>query len=494
MAATMTRWGWLKLYWPEIATLVAVVLPLAALPVLGFLWLLEQGLALWWLGGLLALSALAAGLRLLPRRANAPPALPAAPESAAAAEKAARAALAEIAAGVSAEDVADAAAARLLLERAVRAVANAYHPDDPHAPLRVTLPELLLMTESFAGRIRRSLSAELPILAHLELTLIPQGLAMGRRGRTLWDAWRVLRFADPVSALLQEARAAIVNAAVTRLTAAGKAQAAAILVREAGEAAISLYAGDFARAADDLAPPAPVADRAPGPTTILVAGRRGAGKSALINALSGRLRAPEGLVAPVERFEAWPLAADGAETVLLEAPGVDGKPSRAWLDEAASADLVLWAVRAHDPARGPDRAALDALRERWAADPARRRPPVVVALTCADRLDPPAEWAPPYDPAGERPKEQAMRAAAAAAEAALGAAPAIPVSVSSPEAAWNLDALRAALAAAAPDAERRKLERALGPAGWAARARDAALSVPGLARQAARLARGVKLR
>jgi hypothetical protein len=110
---------------------------------------------------------------------------------------------------------------------------------------------------------------------------------------------------------------------------------------------------------------------------------------------------------------------------------------------------------------------------------------VVVALASADRLDPPGEWSPPYDAAGDRPKERAMRAAVDAAAGALRTETVIPVSVASPETAWNLAALRAALAAEAPDAERRKLERAMAPEGWTGRARDAARSLPGLARRLA---------
>jgi hypothetical protein len=112
----------------------------------------------------------------------------------------------------------------------------------------------------------------------------------------------------------------------------------------------------------------------------------------------------------------------------------------------------------------------------------------VLALTHADRLPPPREWAPPYAMGGIRAKEQSFRAAMGAARAALDLPVAVPVRSDSPEAAWNLDALRAALAAALPEARRRQLDRAMAPDSWSQVAAQTARSLPALGRRLGRIA------
>ncbi|WP_237217848.1 GTPase family protein, partial [Falsiroseomonas oryziterrae] len=103
---------------------------------------------------------------------------------------------------------------------------------------------------------------------------------------------------------------------------------------------------------------------------------------------------------------------------------------------------------------------LQALRALQAADHARRPPPLVVALTHVDRLRPAAEWTPPYDPAGTRPKEESLRAAMEAVAAALDVprAAVIPVAVPQGAASWNHEALWAAIAAQLDEAKLRRLE------------------------------------
>jgi predicted GTPase len=469
-------------YWREALLLALVVLPLGALPVLGFLWLAQQGLALAWFLGLLLLAALAMLLRSLWARglhgvAAAPPG-PAAPT----AEREARAALDALLTEVGAADIASAEATRRLTERVVGAVAEAFHPGDPNAALRVTLPEVLLMTERFAASLRARMLVELPILARAELTLVPQGLSLSQAGGRLWDAWRVVRLADPLGALLQEARAVLINAALSRLGETARDRVAALLAREIGEVAIDLYAGRFRKAAAELAATAPrlTPEAAPGPVTVLLGGQRNAGKSSLINALSGTLRVPASLTRQSADFTAHAL---GEDLVLVDGPGTGAEPSRAWLDRAAEADAILWVARAHDIARGPDQRALAALRGAQAARRAETAAPVILVLTHADRLPPPRDWAPPYDLQGEAAKEQSFRAALGAARAALDIDRAVILRCDSVADAWNLDALRAALAAALPAARARQLDRAFAPAGWAGLAAGTLVRLPGLARR-----------
>src|SRR5262245_48795263 len=102
-------------------------------------------------------------------------------------------------------------------------------------------------------------------------------------------------------------------------------------------------------------------------------------------------RKPEG--AP-ERFPKV-----GAGALLVDMPGFDESPKTATdlQAEAERADLIIWVASAMQPARGPDRKGLDALRA-WATAQLARRPPfILLTLTRVDELRPAAEWEPPYD-------------------------------------------------------------------------------------------------
>jgi predicted GTPase len=467
--------------WREIAVLIAVVAPLALLPALGVAWLWERGLMLAWLGVLLAVALLAWAARAAwsrqPHGIAAPPPAPSAGD----AERRAHAALDAVLAHVGRDDIATTAALQALAERVLRAVAQAYYPGDANAVLRVTVPELLLMTERFAARLRARLVQQVPLLERAELKLVPQGVALRDGGTRLWRAWRVLRLADPIGALLQEARGVIVNAALSQLSDAARDRAAAIVARELGTVAIDLYAGRFRRAGDDLAETAPPLTPLPadGPVTVLLGGQRNAGKSSLVNALAHARRVPASLATATDTFTAHAI---GDDLVVVDGPGTGAAPSREWLSRAAAADLILWVARAHDVARGPDQRALAALRDARTEAPTLSAAPVVLALTHADRLDPPRDWAPPYPTGDDRPKAASMRAALGAARAALDLDRAVILRCDHPETAWNLDALEAALREALPEARARRLDRAMARPGWGAVARRTVASLPGLAR------------
>src|SRR5690606_7981989 len=67
---------------------------------------------------------------------------------------------------------------------------------------------------------------------------------------------------------------------------------------------------------------------------------------------------------------------------------------------------------AHRADRALDRAALDAVRAKFAADPARKMPPLIVVASHIDRLTPAREWSPPYNvDAPSSPKEHSIRGA-----------------------------------------------------------------------------------
>nr|MDA3873599.1 GTPase domain-containing protein [Kiritimatiellia bacterium] len=227
----------------------------------------------------------------------------------------------------------------------------------------------------------------------------------------------------------------------------------------------------------------------PGPLTLLIAGQPNAGKSSLINALSGRARA---VVSPLPCEAGFPVHALEEETVgelaLVDSPGLEGPPDNAWLREAARADLVVWVAAAHRADRAVDQQALQTIRERTNSNFRERRSPVILVLTHADRLDPAPEWAPPYDPYdGTRPKERAMRASRDAICTSLDfpADLAVPVMIRNPEQPWNLDEFWQVVHANLPSARQSRLERLLLRRSRLEGVSDAVRTLPGLVKQLA---------
>jgi predicted GTPase len=119
---------------------------------------------------------------------------------------------------------------------------------------------------------------------------------------------------------------------------------------------------------------------------ILVAGRRGAGKSLLVDTLA----APAGQRAGTPRgkgFRIQEVVREGLPPLLLvDSPGFDvSEPDpRMLVERASESDMILWVAAAHHTDRALDRDALDALRRSFAKRPDRGEPPLLVVLTHID--------------------------------------------------------------------------------------------------------------
>ena len=358
-------------------------------------------------------------------------------------------------------------------ERMIEAVARHYHPERKDPTLEFTLPELLLLTERVSARLRYLLLEQVPYSHRLKAGHLvrawgyrPLAAKVLEHGRGLYSVLRVLRVVSPLGALAAEVRDYVVNDLYESLQAHVRRKLVRMWVEEVGRAAIELYSGrlridvaGLARLAaeeslDGAASEAPL----PGALRLLVAGRTKAGKSTLVNALLGALRAGVDVLPATAKFEGYELRQEGAPAVwLIDSPGVEDEAGRTELMKRAFAcDLILWVAAAHRADRAADRESLDALRARFAEQPRRKMPPLIVVASHIDRLPPVREWSPPYNVAEPTTqKEGSIRGAleAMAADLVLPVESIVPMRLDSKE-PYNLDVLRLRLAEQFGEAQR----------------------------------------
>jgi uncharacterized protein len=473
------RFGWLRL----LAAMFAL-LPLIGLPVLGVLWLVESSAGLWWLAvGLLAL-ALSFLLHWLAGRREA-------------------AALAEVRTAPGgnwpkqAEDcwekvqrmaeeatleewpLAEPARLGQLAERVLRTVAGHFHPRSAHPLAEMTVPDTLMVIERAARELRLQVSEHVPGSHRITLAQAFGVRTLKGRYDQVKPFIKLLQLAFMPQALLRQMLADLLMGQVVQ---AGSRNVQLWLlkeyIRKLGYHAIELYGGLVHLDVDgrpleavtpgsaaDLAAAGAASADALEPLRIVLLGRANAGKSSLVNALFGELvAATDVLPGSTVGVDCFRLERDDELRALVydtpgfDAPGAD--PGA--LDRAAlGADLLLWVTAADRPDRAEERAQLDALRTAL-ADPARRPPPLLVALTHIDRLRPLRDWDPPYvldPPAGMKAGQIAAAVTAAAGDLGVEVRMVVPV-CASPGRVYNVeDALWAAMLFELPEAHRVRLLR-----------------------------------
>ncbi len=93
---------------------------------------------------------------------------------------------------------------------------------------------------------------------------------------------------------------------------------------------------------------------------------------------------------------------DGIETIhLVDLPGMvsDTNREKQLLEQVTNSDLIIWLLKANQPARELDiqfKGNLDNFYKKE-QNRSRKRPVIIGVLNQVDRLKPVAEWEPPYD-------------------------------------------------------------------------------------------------
>ena len=137
-----------------------------------------------------------------------------------------------------------------------------------------------------------------------------------------------------------------------------------------------------------------------GAIRIVIAGQANVGKSSLVNAMAGDIRAIATPLPGPADYKAYEVARSKGESVILvDAPALDISTNgmAALGREAQRADMIIWVCAAPRADRDADSKILETLRAQLEKQARIDQPPYILVATHIDKLSPAGEWNPPYD-------------------------------------------------------------------------------------------------
>lgn len=301
-----------------------------------------------------------------------------------------------IAAKVDPETLTSSEAVLALGQRTIDAVARRMHPEKSDAVWQFTLPEALVIAERVSSRLGRFVETQIPLgdrLTVAQLMAVYRWRGMVGVAERAYDIWRVIRLANPATAVTHEAREQLSRAVVNWSKERVGRRIAEAYVEEVGRAAIDLYGGLLRPHAEtEAAGAAPeVLQERPGRAL----------RVCVIGATPARLDTMTALATAADRETEL----EGKPRILIEASDAIGSESagcRQLLRSVDESDVLVWCVDRELGVTQGDRAALDILKRAVAAGKIASPPGIVIAA-----LQPPG-GAPPDAEAHAEPVASAL--------------------------------------------------------------------------------------
>ena len=389
----------------EIISILLFVLPFVSLMVLGVVWIFEGHQTLHWLLTLLAISAVG-GLTLkttLARKPQPKLVLTVNP-SYTPAEKEAWRRVQVIAHGLDIRQIDSVDACAALVERVSKDVSTTLNPEKTDAHYEFTAPEALRALSQKSAQLSEYIEKNIPASNLLSIRVLIQLHRNKHWAYFVVDTWKYISLARNIAMPAEGLARILLNNAGEMAGNAGSRRLIENLskkiVTEIGEAAIELYGGRFKSQAI-LPPSEPEPLAKPPVVRILLLGQANAGKSTLVNALANMSLAPvQATPTPVgsKEFRISADASEAGEVVLIDYPGfTSATDEKAFVGAALAADCILWVTAATVPGRAPELNARRVIRRVFEERPHLPAPVEILVVSKVDQLNPPREWAPPYD-------------------------------------------------------------------------------------------------
>jgi predicted GTPase len=298
----------------------------------------------------------------------------------------------------------------------IQTVAEHYHPEQKEALLEIRIPYLLAVIEMVARDLRIGFAENVPASHIITLKDVVRGRRLATQGVGLY---RLLRLAinriSPIAAMMEEMTTAASSRLYSETYEDIKRSLIDTFIKKVAYYAIELYSGNLVLDKDQLTAHVDRHTRADltdikqreenlsaEPLRILVIGQTNAGKSSLINALFGILKAETDVIPTTEGIIPYLLERPGLESaIILDSEGYGRKESGKFfakgLEAAMHCDMILLVISAVNAARDIDQHMLQAINETIRLNPRIKIPPVIAVVTHIDQLRPLREWKPPYN-------------------------------------------------------------------------------------------------